>query len=126
MNVTFSETVKRSGDYAQLARDTEYLKRIVDRGEKDLETFVGPSAAAVAAHWDCLPDERGYPQYVLKLSGFSQEVSDTFSPNDLRPDIRFPLVRLWSNLVGALSDARMKKLRDLVQQGISSAEANEH
>jgi hypothetical protein len=109
MSITYSDQAKQSSEGYELLR----------QATKSLEEVLGPSAQLVSAEWDQSRDERGRPQYTLRLSDFSGEVSAPFTPDELRSPtrLRSRLLDLWGDLLQVRSNTQVKKLQQLVTEG---------
>jgi hypothetical protein len=101
MNVTYTDKAKQvPEEYALLQRATAYLEEVA-----------GSSGAGVTVSWDRSDSGHRY-RYLLRLSDFTGEASETFFPSELWSSkrMRWPLLRLWGDLLQIRSHKLMDKL----------------
>ncbi len=98
---------------------------LLQQATKCLEEVLGPSAGRVRAEWEQTRDERGRTLYVLRISGFPDQVSGTFAPAELSASghLRSRLRDLWGDLLQMRSDAGVKRPQQLVREGLDGGEA---
>jgi hypothetical protein len=98
MKVIYTDKAKKAAEFDLLQRATA-----------DLEEIAGPSGAEVTATWDRSDNGR---LYVLRLSDWSGEVSRQFYVSELwsAKQSRWPLLRIWGDLLELRSHKLMDKL----------------
>ncbi len=109
MNATYSDQTRQ--------RAEDHL--LLEQATKSLEKIVNPSLGLFSAKWDRGEDERGHTVYSLMISDDSEEVSTTFTPDELRhPNhMRSRLRDLWDDLLQVQSNKRVKKLLQYLAEG---------
>src|SRR5690349_6208017 len=89
MNVIYTDKAKQLAD--------EFL--LLQQATAFLEKKAGPSQADVTVSWD-RTDDGHRRRYVLRLADWSGEVSEQYSPSNLRShDLRWSLIHLWGDLL---------------------------
>ncbi len=107
MKVKYSDELKRfPGDYELLEQATRILQDVI-----------GESVVSVSAEWG--RDGDGRKPYTLTISDFTDTVSVTFAPDELRSpkQVRSRLRELWGDLLEVHSDKRLKKLQQIIAEG---------
>lgn len=123
MNVIYNDKAKQWGkDYDLLQQAIKPLEEWTNR----LDDMLGSLADPVSAEWDRTQDARGRPLYTLTISDPTGRVSATFTPAELRSNdpLLSRLRDLWGDLLEKRSAAGIKKLRQLVEEGLNSGQAD--
>ncbi len=102
MNVTFSNEAKKS--------DASYT--LLRNATRVVEEAIGDSTTD--AVWDRAPDDRGSPQYSLRISDGNESADDLFSPDELESKIRMQ-IRAY-RLLGKLLQVRSNKILQRINQ----------
>jgi hypothetical protein len=110
MNVMYSNEAKQQDDGAALMeRATQVLE----------EEVLGPKASQVQAEWDRVEDDKGQPRYLLSLDDGTYKSQASLKPDELRSPwkLRFRLHGLWDDLLEAQSEALLKRIFQLLDEG---------
>ncbi|HWG45198.1 MAG TPA: hypothetical protein VN688_20710 [Gemmataceae bacterium] len=101
MNTMYSETTTQA--------DAELT--LLHQATSCLEEIIGSFTDEVRAEWDRGKDPKGRTLYTLRLSAWTESVSATFTPRELRArDLRYHLIRLWGDLLQVRSHTLLKNL----------------
>ena len=108
MNVTYQDQAKQGAEECTL------LQQATQR----LEEVIGQTVTEVSAQWSQGQDKHGRRIYTLTLSDAAQQMSATFSLDELRSprQLRSRLLDLWGDFLRAVSDAQMKKIQQMINE----------